>query len=96
MGLSAILDLTRQEAWASLGTSLQDLTGSWLGSSPGVAPTQHLGQGCYEVGTIEALKVPSAKDPKAFNLAVFPDRLREESYLRVYDDSGLIDARLPS
>ena len=59
-----------------------------------VAPTQALGTVAYDQGRFEALRVPSAQDPKASNLVVFPDRLRPGSQVRVYDDSGLIDATL--
>src|ERR671931_265359 len=52
--------------------------------------------GRYNVrGRFEALRVPSARDPSTDNLVVLPDRLRAGSSLRVFDDSGLIDALLP-
>jgi hypothetical protein len=60
-----------------------------------VAPTQVLGVAVYNLQNVEAIKVPSARDPKAYNLVVFPDRLAGSSFLQVYDDSGTIDARLP-
>lgn len=95
--LRAVLDLTQADVQQALGTNLQELTGSWVAvnDQEAVAPTQQLGCACFEVGTIEALKVPSVRDPRAFNLAVFPDRLGEGSSLRVFDDSGIINARLP-
>lgn len=47
------------------------------------------------IDSIEALKVPSARDESYHNLVVFADRLSTNSSLRVYDDSGIIDAQLP-
>ncbi|MGK7875946.1 MAG: RES domain-containing protein [Xenococcaceae cyanobacterium] len=60
-----------------------------------VAPTQLLGGATYNSQNIEALKVPSATDPNAYNLVIFPDRLSSRSFLRVYDNSGTIQAQLP-
>ena len=94
--LSAILDLAFPQTQAVLNTNLQELTGSWLtvNAAGHLAPTQTLGATVYGQKTIEALRVPSAQDPKATNLVIFPDRLRQGSQVRVYDDSGLIDAKL--
>jgi RES domain-containing protein len=95
--LHALLDLTDPGVQSELQTSLQELTGSWIAMNAAgeVAPTQQLGQTAYDQGAIEALRVPSAQDPRTANLVVFPDRLHEGSRLRVYDEDGLIDATLP-
>ena len=58
--------------------------------------THELGRICFERGDVEALLVPSAKNLEARNLIVFPGRLAEGSSLRVFDDSGMIDAHLAS
>lgn len=94
--LSGVLDLRSGEVQEALATNLQELTGVWAASPPEVpAPTQRLGRALYEYGEAEALLAPSARDPRATNLAVFPDRLGETSLLRVYDEAGIIDAKLP-
>jgi RES domain-containing protein len=95
--LNAILDLTNLNNQLALGTNLQELTGNWLLMNAGgqLAPTQILGEAAYSLQSIEALKVPSARDPNNYNLVVFPDRLSYGSFLRVYDDSGTINAQLP-
>ena len=94
--LSAVLDVTSAEIQGALSTNLQELTGSWLALNAlgQTAPTQALGVAAHGQGTIEALRAPSAQDPRAANLIIFPDRLRQDSQVRVYDDSGLIDATL--
>lgn len=94
--LFAVLDVTTSQVQNTLSTSLQELTGSWLvtNASDQTAPTQALGAATYSLKTVEALRVPSAQDPSATNLVIFPDRLRQGSQVRVYDDSGLIDATL--
>ena len=94
--LSAVLDLTTSEMQSTLSTNLQELTGSWLAMNADghLAPTQALSAAAYDRKTIEALRVPSAQDPQATNLVIFPDRLQQGSQVRVYDDSGLIDVAL--
>jgi RES domain-containing protein len=96
--LSAVLDVTTGENQDVLGTNVQELTGNWLvlNATGQTAPTQDLGSAAYSLATIEALRVASAQDPRASNLVVLPDRLAQRSSVRVYDDSGLIDATLPA
>ena len=96
IALAAVLDLASPQVQGALSTNLQELTGSWLVMNVNgqTAPTQLLGAAGYAHGSFEALRVPSAQDPQATNLVIFPDRLRVESRVRVYDDSGLIDATL--
>lgn len=96
VALSAVLDLTTMQVQDTLSTNLQELTGSWLvmNADGQTAPTQALGTAAYNYGGVEALRAPSAQDPRATNLVIFPDRLRPGSQVRVYDDSGLIDATL--
>ncbi len=94
--LSAVLDVTTTQMQNALDTNLQELTGSWLvmNANGQTAPTQAMGAAAYIYGSLEALRVPSAQDPRATNLVIFPDRLQPGSQVRVYDDSGLIDATL--
>lgn len=94
--LFALLDITTSQMQTALSTNLQELTGSWLvtNASGQTAPTQVLGAAAYSLKTIEGLRVPSAQNPRATNLVIFPDRLCQGSRVRVYDDSGLIDVTL--
>jgi RES domain len=59
------------------------------------APTQVLGRVVHNLASTEALRVASARDPSTDNLVILPDRLQPASAVRVFDDSGLIDAHLP-
>jgi len=94
--LNRVLDLTDPDARKALATDRAELTAPWLlaQSASGSAPTQRLGLAAYAAG-LEALRAPSAKDPSAANLVIFPDALQPASTLRVFDDSGFIDASLP-
>lgn len=97
MTLQAILYVTASDVQATLGTNLQELTGSWIAPNARgeEAPTQRLGRAVWDHGGIEALVVPSAQDPRRSNITVFPDRLLPGSRLRVFDEDGLIDASVP-
>jgi RES domain-containing protein len=95
--LNAILDINNLDVQIALETSLPELIAPWrpINAQGIVAPTQMLGAAVYGLQSIEALKVPSARDPSTYNLVVFADRLVRNRSLRVYDDSGIIDAQLP-
>ena len=95
--LQAVVDLTEPKAQQLLDSSLAELSAPWraLNAAGTTAPTQLLGSVVHELSVIEALRVPSARDPATDNVVIFPDRLRSTSTVRVFDDSGLIDARLP-
>jgi RES domain-containing protein len=94
--LQRLVNLTDTETRNALHVTLQDLLGPWVleQTVTEVAPTQRLGLAIAGAG-IEALRVPSSKNPSSSNLVIFPRTVLEGSWLRVYDDSGFIDARLP-
>lgn len=95
--LQAILDICHPENQSVLETNLSELIAAWrpLNAEEIVASTQILGSAAYNLQSIEALKVPSARDLNTYSLVVFVNRLSDNSSLRVYDDSGIIDAQLP-
>ncbi len=97
--LSMVLDLCDSNHQAAIGTTLEELTTSWrdLNIQKQISTTQHIGMVVHSMGTIQALKVPSAKIDGAYNLVVFPDRLLLEktNFISVYDPDNLIIAKLP-
>ena len=95
--LSRVLDLVESTNQSVLGTNLHELTQSWrnVNAEGQTASTQSLGMAIHNLQIIEALKVPSAKIDGAYNLVVFPDRLSGESFVQVYDEDGLVTARIP-
>ena len=95
--LQAVVDLTESTVQHALGTSVAELCAPWraLNAAGVPAPTQVLGGVVHDLSSIEALRVPSARDQSADNLVISPGRLHLSSMVRVFDDSGLIDARLP-
>ena len=88
--LQRVADLTVVTTQNLLATTAQELTGDWEGyhlrsrrtsvSEPvGLAPTQELGAGLYDVPELEGFRTPSARVPYAMNLVVFPQKLQPGS-----------------
>ena len=94
--LQKLLDLTDSNIQAALQTSTEELTAPWLLKQTGAsfAPTQQLGLAVAASG-VEALMSSSSKNPDAANLVIYPHNLLQGSSLRVFDESGFIDATLP-
>jgi RES domain-containing protein len=90
-----LLDLTDPATLAALGTTAQEITGTW--ATLPHPPTQLLGQLAYDSGRIAGIKYASAKHPGGINVVVFPDRIAVASgnYLEVYDPHGHLAQRLP-
>jgi hypothetical protein len=103
--LQNVLDLTSEEIWDHLGTSISELTGNWdfaeklyRKKKTGMPPTQLLGKAAFETGRIAGLSFHAAQNPgDGTNLVVFPDRLvpAQSSYLEVFDPHRLLRAKLP-
>ncbi len=95
--LQVVLDVTDGDVQRALGTGIDELCAPWRSANAAsqVTPTQLLGEVVHAHAAIEALRVPSARDSSTENLVVLPDRLHDGSSLRVFDDSGLIDAHVP-
>lgn len=96
-GLQAILDICNPNTQSVLETTLSELIFPWrpINAQRQLAPTQIFGTAVYDLQSIEALKVPSARDPNTYNLVILVERLKSDSSLRVYDDSSIINAQIP-
>jgi RES domain-containing protein len=55
------------------------------------AYTQILGQVVYDSKIFEGIQYPSAKVKGKYNLAIFPDRLKKESSIKVYDPDKILE-----
>lgn len=99
--LRRVVDLTNEHELSLIQTSVQELTGDWLGYSIRPAqiavrppywtnvPTQRLGARLYAIPGLEGLITPSARVPTSKNLIVFPDKLQKgRSSLRFVDAAG--------
>jgi len=88
------LDLTDAGTLAALGTTEQEMTGTWVKAAH--PPTQVLAQAAYDSGRIAGIKYGSAKHAGGVNLVVFPDRisLSVGNYLEVYDPHGNLTQRI--
>lgn len=72
----ALARLTDSDVQTALATDRAELTAPWLlaQASLGGAPPQRLGLAASTSG-LEALRAPSAKDPGAAYLVIFPEAL---------------------
>lgn len=84
--LDGVLDLTNPSIRKILGTTLQELTGSWM-TAKTISPTQRLGEAAHRSGRITAIKAPSAAHHRrgAYNLVVFRDRVRPAHKMEIHD-----------
>jgi hypothetical protein len=88
-----VLDLTDAATQAALGTTDQEMTGSWVSTTH--PPTQLLARLAYDSGRIVGIKYRSAKRPGGLNLVVFPDRIASSgSFLETYDPHGNLAQRI--
>jgi RES domain-containing protein len=92
--LNNLLDLTDPATLTALGTTSQEMTGTWAATPH--PPTQLLGQLAYDSGRITGIKYASAKHPGGLNFVVFPDRIpvATGNFLEVYDPHGNLAQRL--
>lgn len=93
--IERVLDLTDVATQKLLETNLTELNADWrfdhitYGKN---SVSQRLGNASFHLGTIQALKVRSARDAAFNNIVIFPERLvkGEPSFFEVYDPSGLL------
>jgi RES domain-containing protein len=92
--VARVLDLTAPSILNALGTTEQEMTGTWVRRAN--PPTQKLALAAYKTGGIAGIKYASAKHPHGVNIVVFPDRLVSPSkdYLQVYDPHGNLGQRI--
>ncbi len=100
--LHSVLNLAEESTRIQLGVSLQTLVGPWITwgigdpsqAVPALAPSQRIGSAVHADGRFEGILTLSAKDPGGRCLAIFPERLRKSSQVRVADSDDTIRASL--
>ena len=105
--MDSVADLTSGPELQKLGTSIQELTGDWLGYKdrvrtlaqddpfPPDVPTHRLGAALYRVRDLEGFLTYSAKVPDQKNLVIFPRKVKPTSSLICREPGGRIIQRLP-
>jgi len=86
--LQKVIDLEDMKVINALGINKQELYCPWRkiqDIDEKKAYTQILGHMIYESKKLEAIRYPSVIDKGKYNLAVFPERLKMNSELKVYD-----------
>jgi len=92
--LNNLLDLTDPTTLTTLGTTAQEMTGTWAATPH--PPTQLLGRLAYDSGRIAGIRYASAKHPSGINVMAFLDRVSVAAgnYLEVYDPHGNLSQRI--
>jgi RES domain len=98
--LTAVADLSNAGQRRLIRSTVQELTGDWIGyrlrwaSRPRStatwpeSPTQRLGEALHRVRGLEGFVTFSARNPTRRNLVVFPDKLRKGSRIVFTEPSG--------
>lgn len=92
--LQAIIDLEDSKTIEVLGIDRDRLFSPWRkiqDIDQKKTYTQILGEAIYNARRFEGIRYPSAKVKGKYNLAIFPDRLKEKSSIRVYDPDRLLE-----
>jgi RES domain-containing protein len=95
--LKYVLDLADPEVCKALGTTLQELDGSWeqqLKNSVPV-PTHILASAAHASGRFQGIKFVSHEDPTTINLMIWTETIRYPCYVEVQDSTGQMADRIP-
>ena len=92
--LNNLLDLADAATLKVLGTTEQEMTGTWAAKPH--PPTQLVARLAFDSGRISGIKYRSAKHPGGLNLVVFSDRVSvfAGNYLEVHDTHGHLSQRI--
>jgi hypothetical protein len=102
--LGRVVDLCDPFQLQLLDTSVQELTGDWIGyrerphpgPRPPLAPTQQLGMALHATPRVEGFLTYAARHSVRRNLIVFPTKLRSGSSITVTDPAtGAVRLSLP-
>jgi RES domain-containing protein len=93
--LTSVLDLTRVEVQAMLGTSARELGSPWrYRQARGVPPTHALGRAVARSGRFDAIRFASTKGPGSC-LAIFTSLLAPPAQVRIRDPRNRLLEELP-
>ncbi len=92
--LVSVIDLESKGVLELLQIESNRLFESWRANPQ--AYTHKLGGAIYDSERFEGIRYPSEKvrNPQAYNLAVFPARLKKGSFLELHDPSGTLTQRI--
>ncbi|MBU4257577.1 RES family NAD+ phosphorylase [Patescibacteria group bacterium] len=93
VNVQEIVDLEDTQIVKTLDIDTGQLFGPWRVPINTESYTQTLGRLIYESKNFEGIRYPSAAPSvkNKYNLAIFPDRLKKGSEIRVYDPEKLVE-----
>jgi hypothetical protein len=89
--LQSVLDLEEEKIVEDLGIDSERLFSNWRYPSNKESYTQKMGRLVHGSRRFEAIRYPSAKIGNKYNLAVFPERLKKASVIKIYDPDKVIE-----
>ena len=90
VNLKSVLDLENKSNLAELGIASKQLFSNWRYPSREESYTQKIGRLVYESKKFEAIYYPSVKVKNKYNLAIFSERLKKKSHIKIYDPDKVI------
>ncbi len=91
VNVQTILDFKDKSNIKKLEIDTERLLEPWRYPGKKESYTQTLGRLIYESGRFEGIRYPSAKLQSRYNLAIFPDRMKENSKIKIYDPDKIIE-----
>lgn len=92
--LQSVLDLEERKIVEDSGIEFERLFSSWRYPGDKESYTQTIGRLVYHSRRFEAIRYPSARVRNKYNLAIFPERLRKSSVIKIYDPDKVIESIL--
>ncbi len=92
VNLQSVLDLEDPDIIKNFGIEEKKLLSPWRVPSYKESYTQTFGRLVYESKRFEGISYPSAKVDNKYNLAVFPDRLKKDSEIIIYDPDKTVES----
>ena len=93
VNIQEIVDLENTQIIKTLNIDTSQLFNAWRIPSNTESYTQTLGRLIYESKNFEGIRYPSAAPSikNKYNLAIFPDKLKKGSKIKVYDPEKLVE-----
>lgn len=92
--LQSVLDLGERKIIEDSGIESERLFSTWRYPGDKESYTQTIGRLVYHSRRFEAIRYPSAKVRNKYNLAIFPERLKKSSVIKIYDPDKVIESIL--
>ena len=96
--LECVVDLTLPPVQQALGTSVAELSSSWIMQLANniICPTHVLAEAIYKNSSICAIRYPAKASNEHANIMIWTDKIYAPNLVEVYDTSKKLCVRIPS